>query len=528
MKNCYGYVRVSTAKQGDGVSLEAQKDAILAYARNNNLVIVEWFEEKETAAKQGRRIFNAMVAKLYKKRNIDLVIHKIDRSARNFKDWAVIGDLNDAGVDIHFVTETLDFRSRGGRLSADIQAVIAADYIRNLREETLKGLRGRLEQGLYPFNAPLGYLDNGGGNPKTPDPQRAPLVKEMFELYATGQYSIRTLRIEMTNRGLTNRAGNPPSKPLIESMLSNSFYCGVIRISTTGDTFAGIHEPLISSDLFNRVQDVKNGKCGKKVTRHNHLYRGLFQCGLCHRSMVPEAQKKRVYYRCQTRDCPIKTFREDRIEEAVTVKLRSVKLTPVVIDRLTEMVSDWISVELNTNELLRTLRQKLSKTEDKLEALTDALTDRVIDNETFRQKREQLLLEKTTCQERLDDTAKSINAPDDVRAFLELAKNYVGLYKSAKGYEKRLLLEYATSNRLVYEEELGFKLSNWLHTAQEYAKCVSGAPTRPNSRPCPGMNNADIQKLITTAQQVRRDGIRTKLKNASNHEKHSIRNGHDT
>ena len=153
MKQYFAYVRVSTAKQGEGVSLEAQQDAIAAYAAKHGLSVAEWFEEKETAAKCGRPVFNAMVKQLRAGKARGIIMHKIDRSARNFADWAKIGDLSDAGIDVHFATESLDFRSRGGRLSADIQAVIAADYIRNLREETLKGIRGRLKQGLYPFGA---------------------------------------------------------------------------------------------------------------------------------------------------------------------------------------------------------------------------------------------------------------------------------------------------------------------------------------------------------------------------------------
>ena len=115
-------------------------------------------------------------------------MHKIDRSARNLRDWSAIGGLSDAGIDVYFATETLDFRSRGGRLTADIQAVIAADYLRNLREETIKGLQGHLKQGLYPFKAPVGYLDQGGGKPRIPDPKTAPLIREVFELYASGQH----------------------------------------------------------------------------------------------------------------------------------------------------------------------------------------------------------------------------------------------------------------------------------------------------------------------------------------------------
>jgi DNA invertase Pin-like site-specific DNA recombinase len=92
-----------------------------------------------------------------------VVIHKIDRSARNLRDWSDLGELIDQGIEVHFANESLDLQTRGGRLSADIQAVVASDYIRNLREETKKGIRGRLRQGIYPFGAPVGYLNNGGG-----------------------------------------------------------------------------------------------------------------------------------------------------------------------------------------------------------------------------------------------------------------------------------------------------------------------------------------------------------------------------
>ena len=213
MKQCFGYLRVSTTKQGDGVSLEAQKEFILAYAARNDLTIIRWFEEKETAAKQGRPVFNAMVRAIKRGQAVGFVAHKIDRSARNFADWARIGDLSDAGYEIHFASETMDFRSRGGRLSADVQAVIATDYIRNLREEVKKGITGRLKQGLYPFGAPCGYRNHGKGKVKTPDPERAPLVRQLFELYATGTHSIRSLQAEMTRRGLTNPVASFGGQP---------------------------------------------------------------------------------------------------------------------------------------------------------------------------------------------------------------------------------------------------------------------------------------------------------------------------
>ena len=132
MKNFYAYIRVSTVKQGEhGISLQEQRSAIEAYARRHDLTIVQWFEEVETAAKRGRPMFSQMLSQLRRRKVDGVIIHKIDRSARNLKDWSDIGELIDSGVEVRFAHESLDMQSRGGRLTAYIQAVIAADYVRN-------------------------------------------------------------------------------------------------------------------------------------------------------------------------------------------------------------------------------------------------------------------------------------------------------------------------------------------------------------------------------------------------------------
>ena len=126
MKQCFAYIRVSTVKQGEGVSLEAQRDAITDFAGRRNLHIIEWFEEKETAAKKGRPVFNRMVSRLKRGDAKGLVIHKIDRSSRNYHDWAAISDLADTGIEFHIATESFDFNTYGGRMAADFMAVVAA------------------------------------------------------------------------------------------------------------------------------------------------------------------------------------------------------------------------------------------------------------------------------------------------------------------------------------------------------------------------------------------------------------------
>jgi site-specific DNA recombinase len=165
----YGYIRVSTTRQGiQGVSLQEQKAALENYARSKSFKLSKIFEDQLTAAKAGRPAFMQMLRNLRAGRAKGVIIHKIDRSARNLRDWADIGELTDSGVEVHFASESLDLATRGGRLAADIQAVVAADFIRNLREETKKGFYGRLKQGLFPMPAPLGYLNCGKGKPTSP------------------------------------------------------------------------------------------------------------------------------------------------------------------------------------------------------------------------------------------------------------------------------------------------------------------------------------------------------------------------
>jgi len=295
MKTYVGYIRVSTARQGErGVSLQEQRDAIERYAARNTLSVSRWFEERETAAKRGRPVFNEMMKLLRSRKTDGVLIHKIDRSARNMKDWAELGELIGAGVEVHFVNESLDLASRGGRLSADIQAVVAADYIRNLREESRKGFYGRIKQGLFPLPAPLGYRDVGKGQAKALDPLHAPLVRHAFVSYATGTKTLQSLAADLHRMGLRNRNGGPVSVNGVSTILNNPFYFGLIRLGSTGEIFPGKHEPLISKSLFDRVQAILRGKVAAKTQSHDFVFSKMLPCESCHYALYGELQKGHV------------------------------------------------------------------------------------------------------------------------------------------------------------------------------------------------------------------------------------------
>ncbi|MGA8808970.1 MAG: recombinase family protein [Thermoanaerobaculia bacterium] len=313
----FGYLRVSTPKQGEGVSLLTQREEIARFAAKRGLVIIGWFDEKESAAKRGRPVFDEVLKRLRKGAADGLIVHKVDRSARNLKDWADLGELIDSGIPVYFAGEGIDMSSRSGRLAADIQAVVAADYIRNLREEAKRGIQKRLEQGFYPNYAPVGYLDRGAGKPKEMDPERGPLVRLAFEWYATGHYSLRRLSGFLFDLGLRNRADGRVTTGGLSHLLRNPFYMGYIHLKSRAKLYPGVHEPIVTKELFFKVQERLKSRVWPRPLKHRFKYSRMFKCASCGRSLVGSERKGHVYYRCATVTCPTTCLRQELLDAAV-------------------------------------------------------------------------------------------------------------------------------------------------------------------------------------------------------------------
>lgn len=495
MKQFFAYVRVSTVKQGErGVSLQEQRDAIARYASRNGFEIIQWFEEKETAAKRGRPVFSRMLKLLKSGRTRGVIIHKIDRSARNLKDWADLGELIDQGIEVHFANESLDLNSRGGRLSADIQAVVAADYIRNLKEETRKGFYGRIKQGVYPLPAPLGYLDRGPGKPKEPNPMTAPLVRKAFELYATGIHNLDTLLEELARLGVRNRRGGKVSRTGLSTILNNPFYIGLIRLRRTGEIFPGGHKPLISKTLFDRVQRILQGKTNTRTQRHTFLFRRLLACASCGYSLIGEVQKGHVYYRCHSPHPEPVSVREETAEQQVLEALAPLRFSDeerlYLREKTAALASAW---ETQREAARQQLALRLHAAQERLVRLTDALLDGVVEKALFEERKAALLLERKDLEEKLANLDRpGCQVPDRLARFLELAGSAYLAYKSAILEEKRDLLSAVTSNRVVRGKKLDLTLSVPFNEVANRFQNTNSAPYRA----IPRTWDALLQKLV--------------------------------
>jgi len=422
------------------------------------LQLVSWFEEQQTAAKKGRPIWTKMLKLLRTGKASGVIIHKIDRSARNLKDWADLGELIDQGVEVHFANESLDLASRGGRLSADIQAVVASDYIRNLREEAKKGIYGRLKQGFYPMRAPIGYVNNGQGKPKTIDLVKGSLIRQTFDLYHTTKFSIPELCDEMFRRGLRNFGGGRVSKNGMSTILNNPFYMGIIRIKRTNQMFPGNHEPLIATQLFEDVQDILEGRLSARPEKHEFLFRKIVKCCACGYSLIGELQKRHVYYRCHTKDCPTTGVREEAITATIEQQFEKLIFTEkekgYLKDAITGLKENWVK---DREQHITQVTMRLQQVTERINRLTDAYLDQTIEKELFEERKVSFLFERQKIQEALQNLKDNgTSVPETLQRFLELAGGAYSLYESALLEKKRQLLRITTSNLSLDQKSIDF------------------------------------------------------------------------
>jgi site-specific DNA recombinase len=302
MRQGLSYLRDSSRRQvdkgfdEDGLSLPAQRDACARYANEHAITIAgEYIERGESARSADRPAFQAMLARIQRDGDVQVVVvHKVDRFARNLEDHVTVRALlRRLGVELVSVVEPLD-DSPQGRLTEGIHALMAEFYSANLAAEIRKGMTQKAKQGGWPHQAPLGYRNIRkpiGGRLVAciePDPDRAHHILAAFQLYATGDWTLERLTAELAARGLCNRGRRDyPPKPLslggVAKLLANKTYVGLI--DWNGVLVQGQHQPLVSPELFQQVQDLLAARSarGTRERKHHHYLKGVLHCAVCTR-----------------------------------------------------------------------------------------------------------------------------------------------------------------------------------------------------------------------------------------------------
>ena len=269
----------------------------------------------------GRPKFQRVMQDLMQKKYKGLIVLCWDRVSRNEQDGLVVKRLiDDFKADIRFVQANYE-DSAAGALHRDIDGTFAQHFSREVSQKTRAGLQKIREKGYCSYVSPIGFLDQGSAS-KIFDPERAQIVLQIFELYATGEWSFSQLARWARQEGLTTKPMRPRRsreeilsgeedwkekvpRPItsksIENMLSNPFYIGKLRHK--GTVIDGIHPILVEAGLFYKVQ----AALAKRRTSVHHpdksfaTYRGIIKCA-CSRSYSPYEQKGQIYLRARCQE----------------------------------------------------------------------------------------------------------------------------------------------------------------------------------------------------------------------------------
>lgn len=446
------YVRVSSKDQEQGFSIPAQRQLLTDYASQNGLRIIRQFEDVETAKRAGRTAFGEMVEFLRKAEGSCriLLVEKTDRLYRNIKDWVTIDEL---GVEVHFVKEGVVL-SEGSRSSEKfmhgIKVLMAKNYIDNLGEEVRKGMLEKARQGHWPSYAPIGYVNSPVTRRIEPDPERAPIVAKLFEWYATGEFSLKAVTKKAAAAGLTNRqAGTPLVKAKIHQLLQNPIYCGDFQ--WLGRWYEGQHEPLISRDLFRRVQEVFEAANHPRQTKRQHAFAGVVTCGRCGCAFTAEIKKGQyVYYHCTGARgaCGNAYIREEDLARLLGELVKNVRIPTELADAVAAALRESQSEkESFTRSTIMRLQQQQLLIRSKLDrAYDDRLSGRISDD-LWTSKSAELEAE---LQRVRADMERHERASHEYEAtglqILELAQSAYSLYVAQNSREQARLAKTLLSN----------------------------------------------------------------------------------
>jgi site-specific DNA recombinase len=376
------YCRKSTEDSSRQIlSLDSQEKEMLKLASDLELNIVQTFRESKSAKKPDNRPQFSELINLIKRGKIDgIICWKIDRLSRNPIDSATIQWLLQQNQLKIIQTMERQYLPNDNALLFNVESGMANQYILDLSKNVKRGIRAKLEKGSWPNLAPIGYLNKDSGI--IIDKDRAKYIKKVFELYSTGQYSVKDIADTLYNEGFRSRAGRKYHKSKIHKILGQSFYCGIME--KDGEKYLGKYEPIISKELFDNVQEVINKKAHVKHQVIPFAFRGILKCAKCGCQLTASKKKGRlIYYYCTNGKGNCEEHKAYIKEEDLSKELSGVFDDLLFDEELVELVYQAKLEERGESlsyfdESINSLKSRLKTLEERKNALLDGYLDKTI------------------------------------------------------------------------------------------------------------------------------------------------------
>ena len=448
------FARVSSERQEQGASIDAQKETIYDYCRKKNLNIIKEFIITESTMRGDRTQYKEMLSFVKScKGKIAIVVNCVDRLQRSYKDTPALDELRKTGkIEVHFLKERLILHkdSNGNdMLFWNLFVLMANSYVLSLSDNVKRSQNYNWSIGKWQSRAPLGYLNKRDENNKAIiviDEERAPIIKRMFQEYATGTHTLKTLWQMAKEQGLmakepvySKRSANRGkityiSRNKVYDILTNPFYYGVMCVNNK--LYKHQYEPIIDKALFDRVQKVltKNTSQGHQTEYGNldFAFRGLIKCSTCGCTISPEKHTKKsgksyVYYKCshQKSNCMQEMVTEKILLEQLNLEVfNKLSLPKPLIALLKQNVRQKLDEDNNLNaSVKRNVTNQLKALKDKEDNLLDFFLENKINESVYNKKKAEI---DATRAELEATSAKYEIISDEIRKAIDLVFEITG------------------------------------------------------------------------------------------------------
>lgn len=410
-KKCYIYIRVSTAMQVDGYSLEAQKERLIKFAEFQDMEVVREYCDAGKSGKSitGRPEFQRMLQDVSEERDgvAFILVFKLSRFGRNAAD--VLNSLQfiqDYGVNLVCVEDGIDSSKDSGKLTITVLSAVAEIERENILVQTMEGRKQKAREGKWNGGqAPFGYDLDSRNSTLVVNEEEAEIVRIIYDKFVHTDMGADAICNYLNQRGYTKKKVrghelNYFARGLIMKILDNPVYTGKIaygknvteKVKGTRDEYRrvktddylladGLHEAIVDEETWEAARE-KRKRTGVRFVKthsleHEHILTGLIRCPLCGGGMSGTVQRRQnkktgeykdtFYYRCHHRKkvdgkiCDYKPMLNQKmfnaeVEEFIRYMVAGDEFRRFVQEKLEEKV-DVSALETEREQLQKQLKQ---------------------------------------------------------------------------------------------------------------------------------------------------------------------------
>lgn len=460
-------------------SIPAQINILNQLTKQYSLKVSHLFKESKSAKKPGRKYFNEMIEAIDDGDVEGIVCWKLNRLFRNPEDEGKIRQRLSDGRLQKIVTPNKTYTEADSDFMMAVEGAQAQRFIRDLREDTKRGINRKLEKGIAPILAPVGYKNNTHKRQGERDISEHPLyfrlVRKVMEIAMTGNYTLIGLAKEAKKLGIKNNRGKYISKSQMLDILKNPFYKG--KFIYAGEEYQGKHKPMLTDEEFNLLQRIVSDRSRPRTQKHDDLLTGLMKCGECGMQITAEKHTKKyknstsqtfTYYRCTKKGedkCNQPYLPAKKLQEQVLDFLDTVTISQKFIDWAVECLNDANEEHKDVSNLkIKSLQKQFNLVNKKLDNLLELkispenLDNQLISDEEFISKKSALAKEKSELKNEIQkvDLSKDTWFDFSVKTF-----NFVAKCKDKFEYgnidEKKIILRTIGSNLIIQDKKLAIE-----------------------------------------------------------------------